>query len=189
MGLRKQRCCRGLTEHARALGPIARITKVIQFFCHRCSTRITGTNVVHNCERGNCVTRACRRDSKTRLYEPKCTFIPDKIQTAGASIMFMQNLNSVSAFYFFPQWPSKRVKWTGKYLHTNRLVRRQILFRMHVTTNSALKRKKVIPYKLLQYQVLIDLCFRWLNFAQKKTTMQKPQTYKTKCAIAEARGM
>lgn len=98
MGLRKQRCCRGLTEHARALGPIARITKVIQFFCHRCSTRITGTNVVHNCERGNCVTRACRRDSKTRLYEPKCTFIPDKIQTAGASIMFMQNLNSVVEF-------------------------------------------------------------------------------------------
>ncbi|XP_031231592.1 calcium-activated chloride channel regulator 3A-1-like [Mastomys coucha] len=64
----------------------------------RCSTGITGTNVVHKCQGGSCVTRACRRDSKTGLYETKCTFIPDKLQTAGASIMFMQNLNSVVEF-------------------------------------------------------------------------------------------
>ncbi|XP_052034992.1 calcium-activated chloride channel regulator 3A-1 [Apodemus sylvaticus] len=64
----------------------------------RCSTDITGTNVVHECQRGSCVTRPCRRDWKTGLYEPKCTFIPQKIQTAGASIMFMQSLNSVVEF-------------------------------------------------------------------------------------------
>lgn len=64
----------------------------------RCSTDITGTNKVKECQSGRCVTRACGRDSKTGLYEPKCEFIPDKLQTARASIMFMQNLNSVVEF-------------------------------------------------------------------------------------------
>ncbi|VTJ70361.1 Hypothetical predicted protein, partial [Marmota monax] len=61
----------------------------------RCSTHITGMNVVFNeCKGGSCITRQCRRDSKTGLYEAKCTFIPNKSQTARDSIMFMQNLNS-----------------------------------------------------------------------------------------------
>ncbi|GAB1288204.1 Chloride channel accessory 3B [Apodemus speciosus] len=64
----------------------------------RCSTSITGTNVVRECQGGSCVTRRCRRDSKTGLYEPKCTFIPNKYQTAGDSIMFMQSLDSVVEF-------------------------------------------------------------------------------------------
>ncbi|GAB1288202.1 Calcium-activated chloride channel regulator 3A-1 [Apodemus speciosus] len=65
----------------------------------RCSVDITGTNAVRECQSGSCVTRRCRRpDSRTRLYEPKCIFIPDKIQTARASIMFMQNLSSVVEF-------------------------------------------------------------------------------------------
>ncbi|KAM5159946.1 calcium-activated chloride channel regulator 1-like [Callospermophilus lateralis] len=65
----------------------------------RCSTHITGMNVVFNeCKGGSCITRQCRRDSKTGLYEAKCTFIPNKSQTARDSIMFMQNLNSVTEF-------------------------------------------------------------------------------------------
>nr|XP_048309690.1 calcium-activated chloride channel regulator 3A-1-like [Myodes glareolus] len=64
----------------------------------RCSTGITGKNVVSECQRGSCVTRKCRRDSKTGLYEPKCKFIPNKSQTVPESIMFMQNLSSVVEF-------------------------------------------------------------------------------------------
>ncbi|EHB18738.1 Epithelial chloride channel protein, partial [Heterocephalus glaber] len=65
----------------------------------RCSTPITGMNVVFNeCKGGSCITRPCRRDSQTGLYEEKCTFIPDKSQTARDSIMFMQNLDSVVEF-------------------------------------------------------------------------------------------
>ncbi|XP_035307811.1 calcium-activated chloride channel regulator 3A-1-like isoform X2 [Cricetulus griseus] len=64
----------------------------------RCSTGITGRNVVHERQRGSTVIRPCRRDSTTGLYESKCTFIPDKSQTARDSIMFMQNLNTVVEF-------------------------------------------------------------------------------------------
>uniref|UniRef100_A0A2K5CQ96 Calcium-activated chloride channel N-terminal domain-containing protein n=1 Tax=Aotus nancymaae TaxID=37293 RepID=A0A2K5CQ96_AOTNA len=64
----------------------------------RCSTHITGANVVWNCKKGSCITRPCRRDSKTGLYEANCTFIPNRSQTAKESIMFMQNLESVTEF-------------------------------------------------------------------------------------------
>nr|XP_010972959.2 calcium-activated chloride channel regulator 1 [Camelus dromedarius] len=65
----------------------------------RCSTRITGANVVFKeCQGGSCITRPCRRDSQTGLYEAKCTFIPEKSQTARESIMFMQSLHSVTEF-------------------------------------------------------------------------------------------
>ncbi|XP_039111680.1 calcium-activated chloride channel regulator 1-like [Hyaena hyaena] len=65
----------------------------------RCSTHITGINVVFKeCQGGSCITRPCRRDSLTGLYEAKCTFIPEKSQTAKDSIMFMQSLNSVTEF-------------------------------------------------------------------------------------------
>ncbi|XP_049731514.1 calcium-activated chloride channel regulator 1-like [Elephas maximus indicus] len=65
----------------------------------RCSTHITGLNVVlKECKGGSCITRPCRRDSLTGLYEAKCTFIPEKSQTAKESIMFMQNFNSVVEF-------------------------------------------------------------------------------------------
>ncbi|XP_059122364.1 calcium-activated chloride channel regulator 3A-1-like [Peromyscus eremicus] len=64
----------------------------------RCSTGIDGMNVVNECQRGSCVKRQCRRDSRTGLYEPNCKFIPNKRQTASDSIMFMQNLDSVVEF-------------------------------------------------------------------------------------------
>ncbi|XDB48564.1 hypothetical protein AB1E18_002149 [Capra hircus] len=65
----------------------------------RCSTHITGTNVVFKkCQGGSCITRPCRRDSQTGLYEAECTFIPEKSQTAKESIMFMQSLHSVTEF-------------------------------------------------------------------------------------------
>ncbi|XP_032152254.1 calcium-activated chloride channel regulator 1-like isoform X2 [Sapajus apella] len=60
----------------------------------RCPTHITGANVVLNCKKSRCITRPCRRDSKTGLYEANCTFIPNRSQTAKDSIMFMQNLDS-----------------------------------------------------------------------------------------------
>ncbi|XP_004480964.1 calcium-activated chloride channel regulator 1-like [Dasypus novemcinctus] len=65
----------------------------------RCSTHITGSNVIfEECKEGSCITRPCRRDSQTGLYEAKCRFIPEKSQTAKESIMFMQNLDSVIEF-------------------------------------------------------------------------------------------
>ncbi|XP_008263168.1 calcium-activated chloride channel regulator 1 isoform X1 [Oryctolagus cuniculus] len=65
----------------------------------RCSTQITGRKVVfRECKGGSCITRPCRWDSQTGLYEAKCTFIPDKSQLAKESIMFMQNLDSVTEF-------------------------------------------------------------------------------------------
>ncbi|XP_019515460.1 PREDICTED: epithelial chloride channel protein-like [Hipposideros armiger] len=64
----------------------------------RCSTRITGKNMVFQCQGGSCITKPCRRDSQTGLYKAKCTFIPEKSQTARESIMFMQSLDSVTEF-------------------------------------------------------------------------------------------
>ncbi|KAM7317840.1 hypothetical protein ACRRTK_022577 [Alexandromys fortis] len=64
----------------------------------RCSTGISGRNVVQECRGHSCIARQCRQDSKTGLLEPKCTFIPDKSQTAKDSIMFMQSLDSVVEF-------------------------------------------------------------------------------------------
>ncbi|XP_053777202.1 calcium-activated chloride channel regulator 1-like [Desmodus rotundus] len=65
----------------------------------RCSTQITGINVVlQKCQGSKCITRPCRRDSRTGLYEANCTFIPKKSQTTRESIMFMQSLNSVTEF-------------------------------------------------------------------------------------------
>ncbi|XP_038167438.1 calcium-activated chloride channel regulator 3A-1-like [Arvicola amphibius] len=64
----------------------------------RCSTDVSGRNVVQQCRGRSCTARQCRRDSKTGLLEPKCTFFPDKSQTAKDSIMFMQSLDSVVEF-------------------------------------------------------------------------------------------
>ncbi|XP_036208489.1 calcium-activated chloride channel regulator 1-like [Myotis myotis] len=65
----------------------------------RCSTQITGINVVFNkCQGSSCIIKPCERDSQTGLYEAKCTFIPEKSQTARESIMFMQSLDSVTEF-------------------------------------------------------------------------------------------
>uniref|UniRef100_A0A8C8UE50 VWFA domain-containing protein n=1 Tax=Peromyscus maniculatus bairdii TaxID=230844 RepID=A0A8C8UE50_PERMB len=60
----------------------------------RCSTHISGRIMVKECQGGICISRQCHRDSKTGLYEPKCTFIPNKAQAARDSIMFMQSLDS-----------------------------------------------------------------------------------------------
>ncbi|XP_057649627.1 calcium-activated chloride channel regulator 3A-1-like [Chionomys nivalis] len=64
----------------------------------RCSTGISGRNVVLECRGRSCIARQCRRDSKSGLLEPKCTFIPNKSQTVKDSIMFMQSLDSVVEF-------------------------------------------------------------------------------------------
>ncbi|XP_055470430.1 calcium-activated chloride channel regulator 4 [Psammomys obesus] len=64
----------------------------------RCSTGITGMNKVHKCRGGSCTTRKCRTNSTTQLYEKDCQFFPDKVQSAKASIMFMQSIDSVTSF-------------------------------------------------------------------------------------------
>ncbi|KAM5256995.1 calcium-activated chloride channel regulator 4-like [Ctenodactylus gundi] len=64
----------------------------------RCSPKISGVNKFYRCQGGSCITRNCRQDSTTKLYEKGCQFIPDKVQTEKASIMFMQSINSVVEF-------------------------------------------------------------------------------------------
>ncbi|XP_075396338.1 calcium-activated chloride channel regulator 4-like [Tenrec ecaudatus] len=64
----------------------------------RCSTGITGQNRVLHCVGGSCVTKRCRVDPQTKLYEKDCQFFPNKVQTEKASIMFMQNIDSISEF-------------------------------------------------------------------------------------------
>ncbi|XP_057570833.1 calcium-activated chloride channel regulator 4 [Hippopotamus amphibius kiboko] len=63
-----------------------------------CSTGITGINRVYKCQGNSCVTRGCKTDSKTKLYEKDCQFFPDKYQTEKTSIMFMQGIDSVAEF-------------------------------------------------------------------------------------------
>ncbi|XP_003260064.2 calcium-activated chloride channel regulator 4 isoform X1 [Nomascus leucogenys] len=64
----------------------------------RCSAGISGRNRVYKCQGGSCLSRACRIDSTTKLYEKDCQFFPDKVQTEKASIMFMQSIDSVVEF-------------------------------------------------------------------------------------------
>uniref|UniRef100_A0A8C9QP36 Calcium-activated chloride channel N-terminal domain-containing protein n=1 Tax=Spermophilus dauricus TaxID=99837 RepID=A0A8C9QP36_SPEDA len=64
----------------------------------RCSTGITGKNSVYKCQGGSCITRSCKRNSTTNLYEKDCQFFPNKVQTEKASIMFMQSIDSVLEF-------------------------------------------------------------------------------------------
>ncbi|XP_031231591.1 calcium-activated chloride channel regulator 4A-like [Mastomys coucha] len=64
----------------------------------RCSTGITGMNRVHTCQGSTCITRRCRTNSTTKLYEKDCQFFPDKVQSEKASIMFMQSIDSVTQF-------------------------------------------------------------------------------------------
>uniref|UniRef100_A0A8D0DVG9 Calcium-activated chloride channel N-terminal domain-containing protein n=1 Tax=Salvator merianae TaxID=96440 RepID=A0A8D0DVG9_SALMN len=59
----------------------------------RCSADISG-QYIFPLSTGE--TRPCKFERRTGLYEPGCQFIPDKVQTASASIMYMQSLPSVS---------------------------------------------------------------------------------------------
>uniref|UniRef100_A0A8C3S9V2 Calcium-activated chloride channel N-terminal domain-containing protein n=1 Tax=Chelydra serpentina TaxID=8475 RepID=A0A8C3S9V2_CHESE len=64
----------------------------------RCSASVTGKYRFSNCTRNICINRQCKYDDRTKLYEAGCKFVPDKIQNAPASIMYMQSLPSVSIF-------------------------------------------------------------------------------------------
>ncbi|KAM9244356.1 calcium-activated chloride channel regulator 4-like [Dugong dugon] len=64
----------------------------------RCSTGISGMNRVYKCQGDSCISRSCRIDSQTNLYEKDCQFFPDKVQNEKASIMFMQSIDSVVEF-------------------------------------------------------------------------------------------
>ncbi|NXA31615.1 CLCA1 regulator, partial [Eudromia elegans] len=62
----------------------------------RCSAHVTGKPVFQECNGNNCNIRECSYDGQ--LYEPGCTFVPDKQQNITASIMYMQSLSSVVRF-------------------------------------------------------------------------------------------
>ncbi|XP_024421157.3 calcium-activated chloride channel regulator 1 [Desmodus rotundus] len=64
----------------------------------RCSAAITGKAEINKCQGGSCVSKACKLDKVTGLYEKGCEFIPDTHQTEKASIMFSQSINSVVEF-------------------------------------------------------------------------------------------
>ncbi|XP_003479101.1 calcium-activated chloride channel regulator 4-like [Cavia porcellus] len=64
----------------------------------RCSAGISGLNRVYTCQGGSCITRNCKINSTSKLYEKDCQFFPDKVQTEKASIMFMQSIDSVVEF-------------------------------------------------------------------------------------------
>ncbi|KAM5264959.1 calcium-activated chloride channel regulator 1 [Hipposideros larvatus] len=64
----------------------------------RCSATITGQNVINKCQGGSCVTKKCKTDKVTGLYEKGCEFIPDDRQREKASIMFSQSVDSVVTF-------------------------------------------------------------------------------------------
>uniref|UniRef100_A0A8C3X8X6 Calcium-activated chloride channel regulator 1 n=1 Tax=Catagonus wagneri TaxID=51154 RepID=A0A8C3X8X6_9CETA len=63
-----------------------------------CSAGITGQNKVQQCQGGSCVTRSCKSDRVTGLYEKDCEFILDPDQTEKASIMYAQSIPSVVEF-------------------------------------------------------------------------------------------
>ncbi|XP_027791021.2 calcium-activated chloride channel regulator 1 [Marmota flaviventris] len=64
----------------------------------RCSAAITGTHGVPKCQGGSCITKPCRIDKLTGLYEQNCEFVPKTQQTEKASIMFQQSIGSVVEF-------------------------------------------------------------------------------------------
>ncbi|KAG8519523.1 Calcium-activated chloride channel regulator 1, partial [Galemys pyrenaicus] len=68
------------------------------FYAAKCSIGITGVKRVVMCQGSSCAAKQCRIDSKTKLYEKDCQFFPDKDQIETASIMFMQNINSINEF-------------------------------------------------------------------------------------------
>uniref|UniRef100_A0A8D0DVE4 Calcium-activated chloride channel N-terminal domain-containing protein n=1 Tax=Salvator merianae TaxID=96440 RepID=A0A8D0DVE4_SALMN len=59
----------------------------------RCSAGISGQYIL---PLSTVETRPCKIEHRTGLYEPGCQFIPDKVQSTSASIMYMQGLPSVS---------------------------------------------------------------------------------------------
>ncbi|GAB1288208.1 Calcium-activated chloride channel regulator 4A [Apodemus speciosus] len=78
----------------------------------RCTTGITGVNRVQTCQGGSCITRSCRTNSTTKLYEKDCQFFPDKVQSEKASIMFMQSIDSVSKPATVPRIYNQRIMMT-----------------------------------------------------------------------------
>uniref|UniRef100_A0A8D0LAB6 Calcium-activated chloride channel N-terminal domain-containing protein n=1 Tax=Sphenodon punctatus TaxID=8508 RepID=A0A8D0LAB6_SPHPU len=64
----------------------------------RCSADVTGKYVVQSCKGDSCITRPCKYDYRTDLYEAGCIFVPDRRQNTPASIMYMQGFSSVTEF-------------------------------------------------------------------------------------------
>uniref|UniRef100_A0A8D1G8L9 Calcium-activated chloride channel regulator 1 n=1 Tax=Sus scrofa TaxID=9823 RepID=A0A8D1G8L9_PIG len=63
-----------------------------------CSAAIRGDIGVPQCQGGSCVTKRCRTDRVTGLYQKECEFIPDPQQSEKASIMYAQSIESVVEF-------------------------------------------------------------------------------------------
>uniref|UniRef100_A0A4X1UEH5 Calcium-activated chloride channel N-terminal domain-containing protein n=1 Tax=Sus scrofa TaxID=9823 RepID=A0A4X1UEH5_PIG len=63
-----------------------------------CSADIRGDIGVPQCQGGSCVTKRCRLDGVTGLYQKECEFIPNSQQSEKASIMYAQSIESVVEF-------------------------------------------------------------------------------------------
>nr|XP_028587929.1 calcium-activated chloride channel regulator 4 [Podarcis muralis] len=70
-------------------------TGIKQAEATRCSANVSG-QYIFPISPGK--TRKCKVESRTQLYEAGCQFIPDKTQTAQASIMYLQSFSSVTQF-------------------------------------------------------------------------------------------
>ncbi|CAI9562544.1 unnamed protein product, partial [Staurois parvus] len=73
------------------------ISPNLQVEATRCSVNISGIYRVPEHVEDSCLTKSCNIDPHTGLYEQKCTFFPEKNQTAGESIMYFPGLQYVSA--------------------------------------------------------------------------------------------
>lgn len=54
------------------------------------------------------MTKSCKVDKVTGLFEKGCEFLPDREQTEKASIMFSPSVNSVSIFFSSQHYESMR---------------------------------------------------------------------------------
>ncbi|XP_069498843.1 calcium-activated chloride channel regulator 1-like [Ambystoma mexicanum] len=74
------------------------VSRNFQVEATRCGADITGSAIFHECQDNYCSFRTCTSDPQTAPYNKGCMFLPDKHQSATASIMYMQALASVIAF-------------------------------------------------------------------------------------------
>ncbi|XP_007530029.1 calcium-activated chloride channel regulator 1 [Erinaceus europaeus] len=63
-----------------------------------CSEKFHGENIALKCQGGSCIPSSCRIDKNTGVFTKECEFILDEDQTEKVSIMFAQDISSVTEF-------------------------------------------------------------------------------------------
>ncbi|XP_063154285.1 calcium-activated chloride channel regulator 1-like [Candoia aspera] len=66
-----------------------------KFEATRCSAGITGKYIFSTSQGEH---RKCKYIKGTKIYEPGCQFVPEKIQSTPVSIMYLQSVSSVTQF-------------------------------------------------------------------------------------------